>query len=128
MGYWEQSEEGYSFTGADRTPEPLIWGDQPADIVDDAIWQITAVFIKDVGRLPSKAEMMAGLTFSTRALALPDRPENSPSATEEDLKVLEEDYYPATYGDENTPTKVLAARRAVTKVMRRLAKPFEADR
>lgn len=58
MGYWNGDAEGNSFRG------DLTWGDAPADIVDDAIIQIVDIFQRDVGRKPTKEELLAGFKFS----------------------------------------------------------------
>lgn len=58
MGYWRSNEEGHSFTGN------LTWGDHPADIFDEAIDRVILAFKEDVGRKPTKAELMAGFKFS----------------------------------------------------------------
>lgn len=67
MGYWSQDDEGHSF--AESTTDPgMTWGDTPADIVGDAIEQIKAAFVRDLDRLPTKAEVIAGLQFTTAVL------------------------------------------------------------
>lgn len=63
MGYWEQGTQGYSFHDAE-TDEEMLWGDRPADIVDDALVEIKEAFVRDVERPPTKAEILAGLVFS----------------------------------------------------------------
>lgn len=125
--WWEQSEEGNPDQGVDREPEPLMWGETPADIIDDAIWQIQAVYLKDLGRLPSFGEIMAGLTYSTRALALPDRPEDSPSISAEDHRVIEENFYTATMGDMTIPTDIIEARRRIGRIINMMRAPFRKD-
>lgn len=62
MGYWKQSEQGASL----QTEGDLIWGDQPADIMGDALEKIISVFEQDVGRPPTETEVKAGLLFSLR--------------------------------------------------------------
>lgn len=62
MGYWNGNEEGHSFCG------DLTWGDRPADIIDEAIDDVIAAFKEDVGREPTKAELMAGFKFSWNPL------------------------------------------------------------
>lgn len=71
MGYWSTDAEGHSF--ATHDPE-LVWGDSPADIMDDALAQIVKVFKQDVGREPSKAEVIAGVKFSLGGLDLLELP------------------------------------------------------
>lgn len=58
MGYWHSNEEGHSFTGE------LTWGDAPADVLDDAVDEIIKIFERDVGRKPTKTELIAGMKFS----------------------------------------------------------------
>ncbi len=60
MGYWKQGEDGHSFA----LDSELIWGDQPADIMGAALDEIISVFQRDIGRLPTEAEIKAGLLFS----------------------------------------------------------------
>ena len=60
MGWWEQDREGHSFV---ETPDKLLWGDGPADIVGDALDAIIAEFANDLERRPTKAEIRAGLVF-----------------------------------------------------------------
>ena len=62
MGYWKQGEDGHSFA----LDSELIWGDQPADIMGAAIKEIISVFQRDRERLPTQAELNAGLLFSSR--------------------------------------------------------------
>lgn len=62
MGYWRANERGESLQiGGD-----MIWGDQPADIMGNALEEIIAVFRRDRERLPTEAEIKAGLLFSLR--------------------------------------------------------------
>lgn len=127
MGWWEQDEEGRSLSGHDRDPEPYYWGDGPADIIDNALWQIKAQFVRDLGRLPSIGEIMAGITFSTRHMDLPDRPEESPSVSNEQLQIITENYYAATRGDESIPARTINASAKISEVIRELEKPFRKD-
>ncbi len=61
MGYWNQTKEGGSLA---REDTGLVWGDQPADAIGDALDKIIACFKRDLGRLPKQAEVKAGLLFS----------------------------------------------------------------
>lgn len=70
MGYWTTNPEGHSFTDNEGGPE-MIWGDRPADIIDDALQDIIAAFNEDVGRPPTMEELIAGIQFSAR-VALED--------------------------------------------------------
>jgi hypothetical protein len=60
MGYWTGTVIG------DLEGKGLVWGDQPADIVDDAIERAINVFEEDLGRKPTKAELREGLEFYLR--------------------------------------------------------------
>jgi hypothetical protein len=60
MGYWTGTVVG------DIENTGLVWGDQPADIVDDAIERAVLVFTEDIGRKPTKAELREGLEFYLR--------------------------------------------------------------
>jgi hypothetical protein len=62
MGYWKQSANGESL----QLEGDLIWGDQPADILDAALKEIIAVFKRDRERAPTADEIKAGLLFSLR--------------------------------------------------------------
>lgn len=62
MGYWNQDAEGHSLIPEETG---MIWGDEPADILGDAVDEIIKTFSRDVGRRPTKAEMFAGLKFVT---------------------------------------------------------------
>lgn len=63
MGYWTTDADGNSGIFADIDGD-LRWGDQPADIIDSALDMVLATFVHDVGRLPTQAEVIAGLKFS----------------------------------------------------------------
>lgn len=65
MGYWNHGADG---TSLHREDTGLIWGDGPADIVDDAIDTVIAKFTEDVGRPPTAEELRAGFAFSLNAL------------------------------------------------------------
>ncbi|KKN75215.1 hypothetical protein LCGC14_0382140 [marine sediment metagenome] len=62
MGYWKHGEDGESFA----LDSELIWGDSPADIMGNALKEIISVFQRDRDRLPTEAEIKAGLLFSLR--------------------------------------------------------------
>jgi len=62
MGWWQANREGVSFAVNDG-PE-MVWGDGPADFLDDALDQITDDFRKAYGRPPTCGELRAGLEFS----------------------------------------------------------------
>lgn len=63
MGWWTQNKKGHSFAENEDGIE-MVWGDGPADAMDNAIDQIVADFERVEGRRPTKDEMRAGLEFS----------------------------------------------------------------
>jgi hypothetical protein len=91
MGWWETNEEGVSF---EHSRDGMVWGDGPADEVDGALHAIRQQYIAEWGRLPSRTEIIAGLSFSLRVFLehLPERPESSPLTEEE-----QQDYASALY-------------------------------
>lgn len=127
MGYWDQNEEGNSFATAD-SGEEMLWGDQPADIIGNALDEVKWVFIKDLGRLPTLKEVMAGITFSTRvglddlpktvaeATVLGDKAISDSNLTEQEVDAL---YYAATRGDEDTPQRVIDAQKNMSDLARK---------
>lgn len=72
MGWWRAGSDGSSLH-AEETG--LVWGDGPADILDDAIDKISAEFRAAYDRSPSRAELEAGLLFSLGAYEEPERTE-----------------------------------------------------
>lgn len=64
MGYWNTDENGISFSDS---PKDMVWGDAPADAMDEALHTIIAAFRRDLGRAPSLDELKAGLLFSAQA-------------------------------------------------------------
>lgn len=62
MGWWDTNEKGQSFIPSEN--EEMVWGDGPADILDDAISQIISEFQRVWDRKPTLAEMRAGFIFS----------------------------------------------------------------
>jgi hypothetical protein len=61
MGWWRAGKDGSSLHAEDTG---LVWGDGPADILDDAIEAIVAEFTGAYGRKPTQEELKAGLLFS----------------------------------------------------------------
>lgn len=61
MGWWRAGRDGSSLHLEETG---LVWGDGPADIMDDAIDQIAAEFRAAYGRKPSRIELEAGLLFA----------------------------------------------------------------
>lgn len=83
MGYWE-SNDG-------------LWGDQPADVIGDALQEVVVSFLRDVRRLPTKDEIRRGVEFTLRGMALPeDIPDD---LTAQQLQVIDEWGYAAFGGD-----------------------------
>lgn len=66
MGWWSQDEKGHSFAQAREGEEEMMWGDPVADIMGDALAEITIEFEKAWARQPTPAEIRAGLEFSLR--------------------------------------------------------------
>lgn len=61
MGWWSTTREGASFTSDD---DGYVWGDGPADIVDDALDGIVKEFQETFNRDPRAGEIRAGLEFA----------------------------------------------------------------
>jgi len=64
MGYWKSEPHQLASTVHLVDGWTGDWGDQPADVLDDAIARIVEIFESDLGRKPTKAELRAGLEFS----------------------------------------------------------------
>jgi hypothetical protein len=60
MGYWGHTPKGKK--------KELIWGDAPADVLDNAVDQIIGIFVSDMGRKPTKAELLYGMEFCSSIL------------------------------------------------------------
>jgi len=122
MGYWEQGPDGVSFARTEGEQEPLIWGDQPADIIGNALWEVKVAFLRDLGRLPSVAEILAGIAFSTNILDedLPKWPENAKPITAEQHKVIEQYGWTATGGDVGRTQKQIDAVKMINEVLKEL--------
>jgi hypothetical protein len=58
MGWWNATRDGKSLQ---NEPTGLVWGDGPADILDDAISRIRHLFRESMGREPFIGELRAGL-------------------------------------------------------------------
>lgn len=92
MGYWEMGEGGASFVPNHEDPDnQMIWGDGPADAIGNAIAKIKVEFVRDLGRMPSRKEIINGILFSTRCLdELAEEPKDAPCATPEQMAVMDE--------------------------------------
>lgn len=64
MGWWSQGKDGGSFAEERGVEEIGVWGDGPADILDNAIDEIVKEFQRDWGRKPTPDELRSGLEFS----------------------------------------------------------------
>jgi hypothetical protein len=64
MGWWNTNSDGKSLVTEDTG---LIWGDEVADVLDEAITRIYDIFLRTMGRPPSKDELLAGMRFSAGA-------------------------------------------------------------
>lgn len=62
MGWWDTNKDGESF--AKEPDVEMVWGDAPADILDDAIVKIVHTFQQALGRKPTIDELIAGMRFS----------------------------------------------------------------
>lgn len=60
MGWWETNKNGNSFI----MDTDMVWGDRPADVMDNAIEKIVKIFEDEVGRKPTLDELNAGFRFS----------------------------------------------------------------
>lgn len=67
MGYWSTNSQGHSFVEPHIEGGDMMWGDAPADAMDDALVTIIAAFRSDLGRAPSLEELKAGLLFSAQS-------------------------------------------------------------
>ena len=63
MGWWDAEADGSSFAEEETG---LVWGDDPADILGDALTKIITAFIRDIGRKPTEEELVAGMRFSAQ--------------------------------------------------------------
>jgi hypothetical protein len=61
MGWWNMGPNGSSLHTEDTG---MVWGDGPADFMDDAISFIVEDFQRVWDRRPTLAEMKAGFEFS----------------------------------------------------------------
>lgn len=61
MGWWRTGKDGSSLHIEETG---LVWGDGPADIMDNALDEIVTEFLAAYNRKPSRTELEAGLLFS----------------------------------------------------------------
>lgn len=122
MGWWEHGPEGHSFVrSSDDDDNLMLWGDGPADIIDNAIHAIKIEFLRDLGRMPSKQEIIAGIMFSTAVLDdLAEEPKDAPHADEDQHEVITEHGYAATGGDVGRSTRQIEAGKEIGKVLEAL--------
>ncbi len=123
MGWWEHGRDGHSFVRSSVDDNNLMmWGDEPADIIGDAIHAIKIAFLRDLGRMPSKDEIIAGIKFSTAVLDdLAEQPYEAPHADEDQHEVIVEYGYVATGDDMGRSFRNLDASKKVNKVLKALA-------
>lgn len=60
VGYWESSREGASFANGVKNAsgdEAFLWGDAPADIIDDATDRLMTRLTTELGRFPTVDEI-----------------------------------------------------------------------
>lgn len=60
MSYWESSRDGASFANGVKNAngsEPFLWGDTPADIIDEATDRLMARLTSELGRYPTVDEI-----------------------------------------------------------------------
>lgn len=63
LGWWQIGTDGENM---DTRATGLLWGDELADILDDALDQIRAAYRKQWGRPITHAELEAGFHFQHR--------------------------------------------------------------
>lgn len=71
MGYWTTAPSGSSFD----EDGPLMWGDAPADAMAEGFDDAVFAFTRDLGRLPTVAEVVAGVLFHLPVTGLPFEPD-----------------------------------------------------
>lgn len=123
MGWWEHGRNGHSFVRSSHDDNNLmLWGDSPADIIDNALYAIKIAFLRDLGRMPSKQEIIAGIKFSTAVLDdLAEEPQDAPHADDEQHGVIQSLGYAATGGDVGRSRRELDASKEIGKVLKALA-------
>lgn len=100
MGYW-------STTFVDAAPKEVsgVWGDKPADIMDSAIDLIAAIFLAEMGRYPSQAEIVHGARMSAQWIELYAKGEEVP----ERVRELVSRFNSSAVNDEFSIMKVLVS-------------------
>lgn len=61
MGWWNAGEAGESLQIEETG---MMWGDSPADIMDQCIDEIVGDFRSEWNRKPTKSELRSGLEFA----------------------------------------------------------------
>lgn len=117
MGWWSSDKDGHSFAPEAEDPrDQMLWGDEPADVMADAIFKIKIAFMRDLNRLPSADEIVAGIKFQTNGLVELDGLVKTPRETKEldaqQRDLVETFGWTATGGDQPIhPTRLDASRK-----------------
>lgn len=129
MGWWEQGRDGSSFERSSVDDDNLMmWGDGPADLVGKFLYELKIEFLRDLGRMPSQDEVIAGLKFSTRVLDdLAKQPYEVPHATATQARVIRQYGYAATGGDTVASQRERDAHAEVGKVLKALSVKTRAE-
>lgn len=61
MGWWSAGPSGQSLVMEETG---MLWGDEPADIMGDAVQHVVQSFEENVGRRPTLKEIRSGLEFA----------------------------------------------------------------
>ena len=69
MGWWNATRDGSSLIPHETG---LMWGDEAADILDDALERISELFDDELGRDVTTGELRAGLEFALAQLQQDD--------------------------------------------------------
>jgi hypothetical protein len=107
MGWWANGEVN---------EHELWWGDEPADVMSEAVFKIIVAFMRDVGRMPSITDIVEGIKFTTNALTdtrgLAVNPGETSVLTPEQIEMVQAEGSTATGSDKGvSKERRLAARR-----------------
>lgn len=71
MGYWATSATGESFVEGDTNPDgtQMLWGDAPADAIDDGVHALIERMHRELGRYPTVEEVDAARSEAPEMLA-----------------------------------------------------------